>query len=49
MLTEKEMEEVATMLYKLSWEELQETLMHVEMLSAMKQNKIVFSEYDRVQ
>jgi hypothetical protein len=49
MLTESEIKEIEDRLYSMSWEELQETLMHVEMLAAMKANKIVFSEFDKVQ
>lgn len=49
MLTKEEMKEAESLLHNMSWEELQETLMHVELLAAMKENKIVFSEYDRVQ
>ena len=49
MLTKEEMKEAESLLYNMSWEELQETLMHVELIAAMKQNKIVFSEYDKVQ
>lgn len=49
MLTEIEIKEIEHRLYSMTWEELQETLMHVQMLAAMKENKIVFSEYDKVQ
>lgn len=49
MLTENEVQEIEARLNDMTWEELQETLMHVEMLAAMKQNKIVFSGFDGVQ
>lgn len=49
MLTENEIQEIESHLNEMTWEELQETLMHVELLAAMKENKIVFSEYEKVQ
>ena len=49
MLTENELQEITEKLEKMSYEEIMETLMHVNLLVAEKQNKIVFSEFDYVQ
>lgn len=49
MLTEIEIQQIREYLYDMSLEELHETLVHVELIAAMKENKIVFSEHDKVQ
>jgi hypothetical protein len=49
MLREKELEEIQKILESMDWDELQETLMHVEMLAAEKQNKIVSEGSEYVQ
>lgn len=49
MLTESEVQEITDKLEKMTYEEVMETLMHVNLLVAEKQNKIVFSECDYVQ
>lgn len=49
MLTENEIQQITDKLEKMSYEEIMETLMHVNLLIAEKQNKIVFSEFDYVQ
>jgi hypothetical protein len=49
MLNESEVQQISDELEKMSYEEIMETLMHVEMLVAEKQNKIVFSGCDHVQ
>ena len=48
MLTENEIQEISDKLEKMSYEEVMETLMRVNLLVAEKQNKIVFSECDHV-
>ena len=48
MLTENEIQEIADELEKMSYDEVMETLLHVEILVAQKQNKIVFSGCDNV-
>jgi hypothetical protein len=48
-MTKSESDEIQEILESLSWEELQETLMHVEMLAAQRQNKIVSEGSDYVQ
>ncbi len=47
--SESEVQQVSDELEKMSYEEVMETLMRVEMLVAEKQNKIVFSGCDHVQ
>lgn len=49
MLNESEIQQITDELEKMDYEELMETLMHVEMIAAEKQNKIVFSGCDHVQ
>jgi hypothetical protein len=49
MLEQTEHEKIETILKSLSWDELQETLMRVEVLVAEKQNKIVSEGSDYVQ
>jgi hypothetical protein len=49
MLTENEVQQIEEELGKMSYTELMETLMRVELIAAQKQNKIVFSECDYVQ
>jgi hypothetical protein len=49
MLTEIELYEIENTLKSMSWDELQETLMHVNVLVAEKQNKIVSEGSDYVQ
>jgi hypothetical protein len=49
MLTESEVQQITDKLEKMSYEEVMETLMHVNLLVAEKQNKIVFSGCDHVQ
>lgn len=49
MLTEIEVQQIREYLSDMTLEELHETLVQVELIAAMKQNKIVFSEYDKVQ
>ena len=49
MLTEIEIQQISNELEKMDYEELMETLMHVVMIAAQKQNKIVFSGCDYVQ
>jgi hypothetical protein len=49
MLTENEIQEISDKLEKMSYEEVMETLMRVNLLVAEKQNKIVFSGCDHVQ
>jgi hypothetical protein len=48
-MTKSESDEIQSILESLTWEELQETLMHVEMLAAQRQNKIVSEGSDYVQ
>ena len=48
MLTESEVQQIADKLKKMSYEEVMETLMHVNLLVAEKQKKIVFSGCDHV-
>ena len=48
MLNESEVQQIADKLEKMSYEEVMETLMHVNLLVAEKQNKIVFLECDHV-
>ena len=48
MLNESETQQIADKLEKMSYEEVMETLMHVNLLVAEKQNKIVFSECNHV-
>lgn len=48
MLNEREVQKIADKLEKMSYEEVMETLMHVNLLVAEKQNKIVFLECDYV-
>ncbi len=48
MLTENEIQQISDKLEKMSYDEVMETLMHVNLLVAEKQNKIVFSECDYV-
>ncbi len=48
MLTENEIQEISDKLEKMSYDEVMETLMEVNLLVAEKQNKIVFSECDHV-
>lgn len=49
MLNESEVQQISDELEKMSYEEVIEALMRVEMLVAEKQNKIVFSGCDHVQ
>jgi hypothetical protein len=49
MLTESEIQQISDELEKMSYEEVMETLLRVELLVAQKQNKIVFSGCDHVQ
>jgi hypothetical protein len=49
MLTESEVQQISDELEKMSYDEVMETLMRLELLVAQKQNKIVFSECDYVQ
>lgn len=49
MLNESEVQQISDELEKMSYEEVMETLMRVEMLVAEKQSKIVFSGCDHVQ
>jgi hypothetical protein len=49
MLTESEVQQISDELEKMSYDEVMETLMQVELLVAQKQNKIVFSGCDHVQ
>jgi hypothetical protein len=49
MLNENEIIEIQNILEDMSWEEIQEALIQVEILAAKMQNKIVFSGYDNVQ
>jgi hypothetical protein len=49
MPTKIELDEIENTLKNMSWDELQETLMHVEMLVAEKQNKIVSEGSEYVQ
>lgn len=49
MPTKIELDEIENTLKSMSWDELQETLMHVDMLVAEKQNKIVSEGSDYVQ
>lgn len=48
MLTESDIQQITDELEKMDYEELMETLMHVEMIAAEKQNKIVSSGCDHV-
>jgi hypothetical protein len=48
MLNESEVQQISEELEKMSYEEVMETLMHVEMIVAEKQKKIVFSGCDHV-
>ena len=48
MLTENEIQEISDKLEKMSYEEVMETLMRVNLLVAEKQNKIVSSGCDHV-
>jgi hypothetical protein len=48
MLNENEVQQITDKLEKMSYEEVMETLMHVNLLVAEKQNKIVFLECDHV-
>ena len=49
MLTESEIQQISDELEKMSYDEVMETLMRLELLVAQKKNKIVFSECDYVQ
>lgn len=49
MINKNESDEIQKVLESLTWEELQETLMRVDMLVAQKQNKIVSEGSDYVQ
>lgn len=49
MLTNTQIQEIEEYLYNMSWEELQETLIQVELMAALKENKIVFSGTEGVQ
>jgi hypothetical protein len=48
MLNESEVQQISDELEKMSYEEVMETLMRVNLLVAEKQKKIVFSECDYV-
>lgn len=48
MLNEIETQQISDELKKMNYDEIMETLMHVNLLIAEKQNKIVFSECDYV-
>jgi len=49
MPNEKELNEITARLESMSYEEVMETLMHVQLLVAEKQKKITFSDHDNVQ
>lgn len=49
MLNEKEIVEIQNTLETMSWEEIAEALIRLELMAAEKQNKIVFSGCDHVQ
>lgn len=49
MHNEQELNEITERLESMSYDEVMETLMHIELLVAQKQDKIVFSGHDNVQ
>ena len=49
MPNEQELKEITERLEAMSYEEVMDTLMHVELLVAEKRKKIVLSEHDNVQ
>jgi hypothetical protein len=49
MHNEQDLKEITERLEAMSYEEVMDTLMDIELLVAERQNKIVFSEHDNVQ
>lgn len=49
MPNEKDLKEITELLEAMSYEEVMDTLMDIELLVAERQNKIVLSEHDNVQ
>ena len=49
MHNEKDLKEITELLEAMSYEEVMDTLMDIELLVAERQNKIVLSEHDNVQ
>lgn len=49
MPNEKDLKEITERLEAMSYEEVMNTLMHIELVAAEKREKMVFSEHDNVQ